>query len=149
MSAAHLLEDLTRRGARLWAEDGRVRCRGPKSVVTPEVVEELKEHKAALLRALSDEHPLECPCQDCSARFPRYAKIKTTAEVLELAREVLPELKEEDRVDLGELIQANSPPERGRDPLAKHETDKARFFGEDWREAEPRDFRVHRPDGAA
>ena len=136
MSAAHLLKELTQRGASVWAEGGRVRCRGPKSVVTTEVVAKLKEHKADLLHALagdkvSDEHPLDCPHMDCSTTGLKYAKIRSVGEVLELAREILPPLKEEDRVDLDELLEANSPPEPGRDPLAKHDTDKAQFFRRD------------------
>ncbi len=75
--------------------------------------------------------------------------IGSAGEVLELARNVLPELKEEDRVDLDELIQANSPPPPGRDPLVKRGTDKARFFSEDWREAGPTDWTPYRPEGAA
>jgi hypothetical protein len=75
--------------------------------------------------------------------------IGSVGEVLQLARNVLPELKEEDRVDLDELIQANSPPPPGRDPLVKRGTDKARFFSEDWREAGPTDWTPYRPGGAA
>ena len=141
MSAAHLLEDLTRRGATLWAEDGRVRCRGPKSVVTPEVVAQLKESKADLLRTLSDpEHSLDCQCPDCSACAPRYAKIRNAGEVLDMARSYF-----------GVIEDPLTPPE----PLVQREDyggksgDRVRFFKGDWREAEPRDFTVHRPDGAA
>ena len=76
-------------------------------------------------------------------------RIGSTGEVLQLAREALPELKEEDRVDLDELIQANSPPPRGRDPMVKSNTDKALFFSRHlWCEAWPRDFKVYK-GGAA
>jgi hypothetical protein len=75
--------------------------------------------------------------------------IGSAGEVLELARNVLPELKEEDRVDLDELKQANSPPASlvRRDPLVCRGTDKARFFKGDWRTTWPRDFKVY--EGAA
>jgi len=138
MSAAQLLEELTARGVKVWAEGSRLRCGGPKSVVTPEVVAELKEHKNDLLRALSDDHPLDCPCLDCLARAPSYAKIKATGEVLEMARGMFGTIEDP--------VTPPAPP--GRDPLAKHGTDKERFFGEGWRAAEPKGFRVHRPGGA-
>jgi hypothetical protein len=141
MSAAHLLEDLTQRGVTLWSENGRVRCRGPKSVVTPEVVAKLKEHKEELLYTLSNGHPLECGCPYCSTRAPRYAKIRNTGEVLEMARGIFGVVEDP--------VTPPAPP--GRDPLAKKNTDKARFFCGDWREAWPENFTVHRPDtgGAA
>ena len=145
MLAVKVVKKIRDRGLELSDADDRLRFR-PAGSLSPELKAELKEHKNEILELLANEHPLKCSCQRCSTRTSSYAKIKTTGEVLQLAREVLPELKEEDRVDLDELIQANSPPEPGRDLLAKHETDKARFFGADWREAKPRNFTVHRPD---
>jgi hypothetical protein len=62
---------------------------------------------------------------------------------MELARSVLPELEEEDRVDLDELIQANSPPPPGRDPMVKRGTEKGEFYHGAWRETWPRDFKVY------
>jgi hypothetical protein len=47
-----LVEDLTRRGVRLWAEGGELRCRGSKKVLTPEVLARLKEHKVEILDLL-------------------------------------------------------------------------------------------------
>jgi hypothetical protein len=140
MSAAHLLEALTRRGATLWAEGGRVRCRGPKSVVTPEVVDKLREHKADLLHALagdrvSEEHSLECSHIDCSATGPKYAKIHNVDEVLEMARARYCTVEDP-------VIPPALP---GRDPMVKRDTDKARFFQGDWRKAWPEDFEGHRP----
>ena len=110
MSALQLLQDLSGRGVKLWVEGERLRYGGPREVVTPETVENLKEHKEAILHALTEP------------------QVIAPVEVLEIARQLLPPLKEEDRVDLDELIEANNSPERGRDPLAKHETDKAHFF---------------------
>jgi hypothetical protein len=55
--------------------------------------------------------------------------VESPTDVLSIAREVLPPLKEEDRVALDELVQANQPPTPGRDPLTKHNTAKAHFFG--------------------
>ncbi len=78
-------------------------------------------------------------------------QLANVGEVLELAIGVLPELEEEDRVDLGELIQANSPPASlpGRDPLASCGTAKGRFFKGDWRQTWPRGFEVFKADGEA
>jgi hypothetical protein len=36
----------------------------------------------------------------------------------------------------------------GRDPTVQRHGDKVGFFRGDWRKAWPRDFKVHRPDGA-
>jgi hypothetical protein len=69
-------------------------------------VDGLRENKAFILRTLKRR---ELPPD------PR-PPIHNTGEVLELARKILPELKDEDRVELDELIQANSPPDSGRDP---------------------------------
>jgi hypothetical protein len=137
-----LLDDLNRQGVRLWSEGGRLRCGGPKRVITPEVIAKLKEHKEEVLRAIADEewrsHSLDCPCMDCSAREPKYAKpIKSTSEVFELARKRFP-----DRNDL-----PAPPPVPGRDPLAKRGTDKARFFSSDWRQAWPQDFEPYGGNG--
>jgi TubC N-terminal docking domain len=104
-------------GDRLWFH--------PASALAPELIEELREHKEYILEILARQEEAR---QDTSPR------IGDVSEVLELARKVLSPLKEEDRVDLDELIQANSPP--GRDPQVKRETDKAHFFSrEGWREA--------------
>lgn len=144
MSAAHILENLTRRGARVWAEGDRIRCRGPKEVVTPEVVAELREHKADLLHALagddvSGEHPLDCPHMDCSTTGPKYAKIRNAGEVLEMAR-----------ARFGVVESPITPPAPpGRDPLTKRTGDKPLFFSDFWRRATPEDFTAYKPGGAA
>lgn len=120
MLVAHLIPEVEKLGASITLDDaGENLVIEPGSVLTPELIGELRRHKPYLVRRLTRRE--ECR-QDTS---PPVANI---GEVLEIAREVLPELKEEDRVDLDELIQANSPPEPGRDPLAKHGTDKAHFF---------------------
>ena len=53
MSGATLLEDLTRRGVKLWTEGGELRCRGPKKTLTPEVLAQLKQHKPEILEQLN------------------------------------------------------------------------------------------------
>ena len=63
-------------------------------------------------------------------------RVESTGEVLELARYRFP-----NREDL-----PAPPPVPGRDPLAQHDTDKARFFRGDWSQAWPQDFN---PGGAA
>ena len=110
MVVAEVLSAVEQRGVTLVVNEGNLRLR-PASALTPELVEELRQHKAEILEALSSE------------------VIQTPADVLSIAREVLPPLAEEDRVeDLDELVQANQPPEAGRDPMTKHNTSKAHFF---------------------
>jgi hypothetical protein len=124
--ATTILEGLSRQGVELWAEGDKLRYRGSKRVLTPELLGQLKENKAQIIEALADE-----------VAEPRF-------DLLKIARKKLPPLKEEDRVDLDELIQANQPPDQGRDPMVKRGTDKEEFFRGNWREAWPRDFKVYR-----
>jgi hypothetical protein len=126
MNALPSISKARRCGVTLIPSGGRLRFH-PASALAPELVEELRKHKESILEILLK---IEEARQDMSPR------IGDVSEVLELAHSALPELKEEDRVDLDELSQTNSPP--GRDPQAKHGTDKAHFFSrEGWREAWP------------
>jgi hypothetical protein len=138
MQALRVLSEVQHRNVTLWAAGDRLRF-SPATALTPELIDGLRENKEFFLRMLERRNLPPDP-------RPRIGNV---GEVLELARNVLPELKEEDRVDLDELIQANSPPPPGRDPLVKRGTDKARFFSEDWREAGPTDWTPYRPEGAA
>ncbi len=138
MQVLRVLSEVQHRNVKLWAAGDRLRF-SPASALTPELIDGLRENKEYILRMLERRGLPPDP------RPP----IGSVGEVLQLARNVLPELKEEDRVDLDELIQANSPPPPGRDPLVKRGTDKARFFSEDWREAGPTDWTPYRPGGAA
>jgi hypothetical protein len=110
VSTAALLEKLSGQHITLWLEGDKLRYRGPKEVLTPELLAQLKASKVEILETLSEEVVL------------------SSVDVLSIAREVLPPLKEAGRVGLQELLQANQPPEPGRDPLTKHDTDKAHFF---------------------
>src|SRR3954447_8066651 len=105
-----LLEELAGQHITLWLEGDKLRYRGPKEVLTPELLAQLKASKEEILETLSEE------------------VVSSPADALSIAREVLPPLKEEDRADLSELLQANKLPEPGRDPLTKHDTAKAHFF---------------------
>jgi hypothetical protein len=49
LSGMELLDELTQHGVRLWIEDEHLRCRGPKSVLTPELKLDLERHKSELL----------------------------------------------------------------------------------------------------
>ena len=133
MQVLHVLSEVQHRKVKLWAAGDRLRF-SPASALTSELVDGLRENKQYLLEYLRRCEEIR---QDTSPR------IGNVGEVLELAREVLPELKEEDRVDLDELIRANSPPPPGRDPLVHRGTDKGRFFKGDWRQTWPHDFKVY------
>jgi hypothetical protein len=52
MSAALLLEEVRGLGVTLFVEGGSVRWRGPKGVMTPELLARLSEQKAAILLML-------------------------------------------------------------------------------------------------
>jgi hypothetical protein len=120
MTASQVILKVGRCGARVTLDDtGENLLVRPASLLTPKLVDELRTNKQAILEHLSR---CEARKQDDSPT------IKSPGEVLKLAREVLGSLKEEDRVNLQELIQANTPPDLRRDPMAKRGTDKSRFF---------------------
>lgn len=133
MPAVEVLSELRSRGYIATIQGDRLKLRGPCRL-SPDLERRIADCRDELVGVIRKEE---------ERRQDTAATVAAVGEVLELAREVLPELKEEDRVDLDELIQANSPPAPGRDPMAKHGTDKARFFQGDWREAWPRDFRAN------
>ena len=64
MNISHVLQDLIKRGAKLWTEEEQLRCQGPGEVLTPEVLAILKQHKNEFLDLLRentskhDEYPL-------------------------------------------------------------------------------------------
>ena len=77
-AALRLVEELTRQGVELSTDGRKVRCRGPKKAITPRVLEQVKEHKPEIMRAIQDadslNHDLACGCLDCSIRPVRYAR---------------------------------------------------------------------------
>jgi hypothetical protein len=123
MQVLRVLSEVQHRKVKLWAAGDRLRF-SPASALTPELIDGLRENKEYILQMLERRNLPPDP------RPP----VANVGEVLQLARNGLPELKEEDRVDLDELIQANSPPPPGRDPLVHRGTDKALFFGGAWRQ---------------
>jgi hypothetical protein len=53
MQARKLIDEFADAGIRLTAENGQVVFEGPRDVLTPERIEELRQHKAKLLAALA------------------------------------------------------------------------------------------------
>ena len=115
MNALQTLVRVRRRGVTLVPVGDRLRF-SPASALTPELVNELRENKASILDILARQDEAR---QDTSPR------IGSVAAVLEIACEIL-----------GLVEDPVTPPASpGRDPLAKRNTDKARFFCDDWRRA--------------
>ncbi|WP_330456385.1 amino acid adenylation domain-containing protein [Streptomyces sp. NBC_00820] len=52
MNTSQLIDDLHNVGVRLWEENGLLRYRAPRHVMTPERLEQLREHKQAVLAEL-------------------------------------------------------------------------------------------------
>ena len=116
MSVGEVLADVERRGVTLAPADDKLRFR-PKDALPPELVEELRAHKASILRILTD--------REIAARDHR--PVESVGEVLEMARARFG-LPPEDR-------EPPVPPAiPGRDPLAHRNTAKARFYREVQRE---------------
>ncbi len=53
MNIVEFLEELSEQGIELWAEDGRLRYRAPKEVLTTSILEKIKEYKPEILQLLS------------------------------------------------------------------------------------------------
>ena len=58
MLARELIDRFADAGVRLSAENGRLAFEGPREVLTPERIEELRRHKAELLAALAAPDPV-------------------------------------------------------------------------------------------
>ncbi|RII90729.1 hypothetical protein, partial [Clavibacter michiganensis] len=52
MNAEQLIDDLNARGVRLWAEDGRIRFRGPRGVIDDDRRELIRRHRDDVLAIL-------------------------------------------------------------------------------------------------
>jgi len=52
-----LLDDLRRRGFTLWIANDRIRYKGTREPLTPDLLAELKSNKPDLIRILEDERP--------------------------------------------------------------------------------------------
>jgi hypothetical protein len=57
MSAHRLIDEFADAGVRLTAENGQLAFEGPREMLTPERIEELRRHKVALLAALAAPDP--------------------------------------------------------------------------------------------
>ena len=67
MNALELVEALAGKGVRLSVEGGDLKCRGPKSALTPETLAQLREHRAEVIAHLVSPPAPEAPL----ARPPR------------------------------------------------------------------------------
>lgn len=55
MTPSEILSFVSQRGIKLWVEDGRLRYRAPKAVITPELRKLLTENKSSILAYLAGE----------------------------------------------------------------------------------------------
>ncbi len=117
MALPELLREIEDRGVTLMAApvEPRLRFR-PASCLTPELVEGLREHKAAILEALEGSESFPP-----AGNFDTSPTIRTTGEALELARAHLGEMAHPEEAPY-------PPSEKGTDPLVHRHTAKARFF---------------------
>ena len=64
MNPTELVETLAGKGVRLSVEGGDLKCRGPKSALTPETLAQLKAQKAEVLETLAQppaNDPVDTP----------------------------------------------------------------------------------------
>ncbi|KAF1007468.1 MAG: Phenyloxazoline synthase MbtB [Luteibacter sp.] len=57
MSAVQIIDDLTRLGVELWADEGQLRFRAPAAVLTDAHKDALRSHKAEIIALLGKEQP--------------------------------------------------------------------------------------------
>src|ERR671924_721059 len=69
VTTAELIAELEGQGVRIWAEDGSLRYRAPKGVMTQDRLEALREHKEALLEQVSNGSGAAAFAADPEARF--------------------------------------------------------------------------------
>ncbi|RZJ96208.1 MAG: hypothetical protein EOO76_19920, partial [Novosphingobium sp.] len=66
------LEDLARRGVRLWVDDGRLRCSAPAQSLDDDLRDWLKSERETLLTLLTPNAPLAIdPIRPADAASPR------------------------------------------------------------------------------
>jgi hypothetical protein len=129
LAAAKVLSRVQGHGITLLPDGDRLRFR-PASALTPELREELRQHKEDILSILRRREEVQ---QDTSPL------IENASEVRQIAREVLGPVENP----------VTPPPPPGRDPLVHRDTDKARFFRGDWRSVPPTDWTPYRHGGSA
>ncbi len=126
MQALRVLSEVRRRNVKLWAAGDRLRF-SPANALTPELLEELRQHKEDILSILRRREEVQ---QDTSPHLGLGAQLRATRD------------RHRERAQRKD----SSPPAPGggRDRLAHRDTDKAEFFKGDWRQTWPRDFEVFR-----
>jgi pyochelin synthetase len=67
-----VLAELDGLGVRLWVEDGRLRYRAPKGVMTPQRLAELREHRDALIVELRAAEAPTAVRHDAAARYESF-----------------------------------------------------------------------------
>lgn len=134
-AAAEVLQDLKERGYTATVNEGRLKLRGPCKP-PPELEQRIRASREELLRALQEptqnfapvtepEHPLDCPCVDCSTTGPKYADpIEGVGEVFKMARAIL----NPTGIDYGPPPVPPAP--KGHDPMVKPHAARARFYEE-------------------
>ncbi len=127
MRTLRVLSEVRHRNVTLWAAGDRLRF-SPASALTPELLEELRQHKEDILSILRrrEEHH-----QDTSPHLGLGGRIQA------IARE---RAQRKDSSPSGSL----PAPGGGRDPLVHRGSDKGQFFKGDWRQTWPHDFKVYR-----
>ncbi len=63
MNPNDLLVELANQGVKMWAEEGQLRLRAPKGVLTSELRQQLSDHKSAILQILSGEEAETVPLE--------------------------------------------------------------------------------------
>jgi hypothetical protein len=59
MNPVEIMSELETHEVELWVEDDNLRFRGPKEVMTPDVINKLKKHKTQLIKLIETGYTVE------------------------------------------------------------------------------------------
>jgi len=125
MQALQVLAEVQRRNVKLWPAGDYLEF-SPSAALTPELLEELRQHKEDILSILRRREEVQ---QDTSPHLGLGGRLRAISRKRAQRKNSSPS---------GSL-----PAPGGRDPLVHRDTEKGRFFKGDWRTTWPRDFKVY------
>ena len=135
MLATQVISEVQRLGVSITVDDpGKNLVIEPGSLLTPEMIDELRQHKEDILSILRRREEAQ---QDTSAYHGLGGELRR--------------IRDEKRAEKNAVIAVMPPeslPRGGRDRLVHRDTEKSRFFKGDWRQTWPRDYKVYRGGGS-
>jgi hypothetical protein len=83
MKAKAFIEDLQRKGVEIWVENGAIKYRGPSEVLTPEMINILKDKKQEIVKEKTATKVSGYGCAGCGNKIYQAVEVWETREILE------------------------------------------------------------------